>query len=99
MLTGNRSSVRARRTLMTGAVAALVCIGFSVLCLVLVGRSQTDMAQNRAISGWDRVLPIIKLGQLPALLPDRRDGKEQAIQVLVARDPVFSATRPLVGHP
>jgi len=34
-------------------------------------------------SGWDRVLPLIKLGRLPAVLPD--EGRQvQAIQVLDA---------------
>jgi signal transduction histidine kinase len=83
----------------TGAVAALVCIGFSVLCLVLVGSEETTMAESRATTGWDRVLPLIKLGRLPAVLPDRKDGKVQAIQVLDARNRVVAATRQLVGKP
>ncbi|MCW2913046.1 MAG: Signal transduction histidine kinaselike protein [Actinomycetia bacterium] len=57
------------------------------------------MAQGRATTGWDRVLPLIKLGRLPALLPDRKDGKVQAIQVLDARNRVVAATRQLVGEP
>ncbi|MCW2916241.1 MAG: histidine kinase, partial [Actinomycetia bacterium] len=57
------------------------------------------MAQNRATAGWDRVLPTLKLGHLPAVLPDRRDGKDQAIQVLDAGNRVVSATRQLVGRP
>jgi signal transduction histidine kinase len=96
MLNWNRSSLRARRTSEAGAVAALVCIGFSVLFLVFVGSQEKDMAQARVTAGWDRVLPIIKLGHLPAVLPDGKDG---AIQVLDARNQVVSATRQLVGKP
>jgi signal transduction histidine kinase len=82
-----------------GALAALVCIAASVLCLVLVGRQEADHAQARATAGWDRVLPIMKLGHLPTVLPDRGDGKFQAIQVLDARGRVVAATRQLVGQP
>ncbi|MCW2913047.1 MAG: Signal transduction histidine kinaselike protein [Actinomycetia bacterium] len=57
------------------------------------------MAQGRATAGWDRVLPLIKVGRLPAVLPDRKDGKVQAIQVLDARNRVVAATRQLVGKP
>ncbi|MGI8331410.1 sensor histidine kinase [Actinomadura scrupuli] len=84
---------------MTGAVSALVCIGFSVLCLVLVGRHENDGAQARITAGWDRVLPLLKLGRLPAVLPDRKDGRVQAIQVLDAHNRVVAATRQLAGKP
>jgi signal transduction histidine kinase len=57
------------------------------------------MAGNRATAGWDRVLPMMKLGRLPAVLPDRKDGKVQAIQVLDSRNRVVAATRQLVGKP
>src|SRR5258708_40183634 len=99
MLNWNRSSLRARRTSEAAAVAALVCIGFSVLCLVLVGSEETNMAQARATSGWDRVLPMIKMGHLPAVLPDRKDGEDQAIQVLDSGGRVVAATRQLLGKP
>ncbi|MBC6460980.1 HAMP domain-containing histidine kinase [Actinomadura sp. HBU206391] len=99
MLNWSRASVRARRTLATGAVAALVCITISVLCLILVGSRETDMAQDRATAGWDRVEPLIKMGRLPAVLPDRKDGGFQAIQVVDARGRVVAATRQLVGKP
>ncbi|MCW2913368.1 MAG: histidine kinase, partial [Actinomycetia bacterium] len=96
MSTWNRSSIRARRTLATGAVGALVFIGFSVLFLVLVGSHESDDAQAQATAGWEQVEPIIKLGHLPAVLPQGKDG---AIQVLDARNRVVSATRQLVGKP
>ena len=99
MLNWNRSSLRARTTAAAAAVAALVCIGVSVLALVLVGIEETGTADNRLTAGWDRTLPIIKLGHLPAVLPDRRDGKEQAIQVLNGHGRVVAATRQLVGEP
>ncbi|MCW2884402.1 MAG: hypothetical protein QOE54_5898 [Streptosporangiaceae bacterium] len=99
MVNWNRSSLRARRTSEAGAVAALVCIGLSVLFLVLVGKQDTAMAQARVTAGWDRVLPLIKLERLPAVLPDRQDGKVQAIQVLDARNRVVAATPQLVSEP
>ncbi|MCW2939882.1 MAG: histidine kinase [Actinomycetia bacterium] len=95
----NRSSLRARRTWEHGTVAALVCIGFSVVFLVLVGRQETNMAEDRATAGWDRVLPLIKLGHLPAVLPDSTADKTQAIQVLNGRGRVVAATRQLAGKP
>jgi signal transduction histidine kinase len=96
MLNWNRSSLRARMTLATGAVAALVCIGVSVLCLILVGRQENYDAQARATMGWDRVLPIIKQGHLPAVLLYHKDGP---IQVLDVHDHVVAATPRLVGKP
>jgi signal transduction histidine kinase len=96
MLGWNRSSLRARTTLATGAVAALVCVGVGVLFLAFVGHQESDRAQARIIEGWDRVLPVIKLGHLPAVLPY---GKEEAIQVINARGRVVSATRQLAGKP
>ncbi|GAA2087645.1 sensor histidine kinase [Actinomadura alba] len=92
----NRSSLRARTTWATGAVAALVCIGFSMLFLVFVGNQESESAETRATAGWDRVLPIIKLGQLPSVLPESRGD---AIQVLNAHGRVVSATHQLVGRP
>jgi signal transduction histidine kinase len=74
----------------------LVCIAFSLLFLVFVGTQQTDIAQGRVTAGWDRVLPLIKMGRLPAVLPD---GKDQAIQVVDAQNRVVAATRQLVGKP
>src|SRR5882757_3708823 len=92
----NRSSLRARTTLATGAVAALVCIGFSVLFLMFAGSKETDDAQARATAGWARVLPISKPGRLPAVLPDGHDGP---IQVLDTHNRVAAATPKLVGKP
>jgi signal transduction histidine kinase len=92
----NRSSLRARTTAATSAVAALVCTAVSVLLLAFVGNQVSDHAKDRTIEGWDRVLPILKLGHLPAVLPDVKD---EAIQVLDARGRVVTATRQLVGKP
>jgi signal transduction histidine kinase len=95
-LNWNRSSLRARTTLATAAVAALVCIGFSVLFLLFAGSKETADAQARATTGWARVLPISKPGQLPAVLPDGNDGP---IQVLDTHNRVVAATPELVGKP
>jgi signal transduction histidine kinase len=70
-----------------------------VVFLVLVGSQENVHAQDRATAGWDRVLPLIKLGRLPAVLPDRKDGKFQAIQVVNARGRVVAATPQLAGKP
>lgn len=40
----NRSSFRVHRTVRSGAVAALVCIAFSVLFLLFVGSLKTNTA-------------------------------------------------------
>jgi signal transduction histidine kinase len=85
--------------LATGAVAALVCIGVSVLFLAFLGSQETDKARHRATVAWNRVTPVIKLGHLPAVLPDGTVGKDQAIQVLDARNRVVAATQRLAGKP
>ncbi|MCW2943273.1 MAG: Signal transduction histidine kinase [Actinomycetia bacterium] len=90
----NRSSLRARTTSATAAVAALVCIGFSVLFLMFAGSKETDDAQARATAGWARVLPISR--HLPAVLPAGNDGP---IQVLDTHNRVVAATPGLVGKP
>src|ERR1700737_3503658 len=96
MLNWNRSSFRARRTSDTGAVAALVCIGVSVLFLLFAGSKEADAAQARATEAWSRVEPLIKHGPLPSVLPG---GKGEAIQVLDAHGRVVAATRQLAGKP
>jgi signal transduction histidine kinase len=96
MLNWNRSSVRIRRTSATGAVAALVCIGVSVLFLLFAGSKEADRAHVRAGEAWSRVEPLIKQGSLPSVLPG---GKGKAIQVLDAHSRVVAATRQLVGKP
>jgi signal transduction histidine kinase len=99
MLNWNRSTLRARTTSATSAAAALVCIVFSVLFLVFVGSKETGMARHRATMAWNRVLPIIKQGHLPAVLPGLLAGNTQAIQVLDARNRVVAATPRLLGKP
>ncbi|MCW2942952.1 MAG: hypothetical protein JWN00_5937 [Actinomycetia bacterium] len=82
MLNWNRSSIRARRTLATGAAAALVCIGVSVLFLLFAGGKEADASLVRAGKAWNRAEALIKQGPLPSVLPG---GKGEAIQVLDAR--------------
>jgi signal transduction histidine kinase len=98
----NRSSLRVRTVLATSAVAALVCIGVSVLFLVFIGRQKTDAVQAGVTDGWDRVLPAVALGErLPSVLPDSvlADSKNDAMQVVDAHGRVAAATRQLVGKP
>src|ERR1700730_1598061 len=64
-LNWSRSSVRARRALEYAAVAALVCIGVSVLFLTFAGSKEADKALARATGAWSRVEPLIKQGPLP----------------------------------
>jgi signal transduction histidine kinase len=76
-----------------------VCFGFSVLFLLFVGSQERTLAADRATAGWDRVLPLIKQGHLPAVLAKGTDGKVQAIQVLDAGNRVVAATPGLLGKP
>jgi signal transduction histidine kinase len=96
MLNWNRSSIRARRTLEYGAVAALVCIGVSVLFLLFAGSKESGAARMRATGAWNRVVPLIRQGPLPSVLPG---GEGDAIQVLDAHGRAVAATRQLVGKP
>jgi signal transduction histidine kinase len=96
MLNWNRASVRARRTSATGVVAALVCVGFSVLFLLFAGGKEADATQARATRAWSRVVPLIRQGPLPSVLPG---GEGEAIQVLDAHGRAVAATRQLVGKP
>jgi signal transduction histidine kinase len=78
------------------AVAALVCIGVSVLFLLYAGSKESEAARVRATGAWNRVVPLIRQGPLPSVLPG---GDVQAIQVLDAHSRVVAATRQLAGKP
>jgi signal transduction histidine kinase len=80
----------------TGAVAALVCIGVSALFLLFAGSKEADRAYVRATGAWNRVVPLIKQGPLPSVLPR---GKVEAMQVLDAHGRAVAATRQLAGKP
>ncbi|TYB53875.1 sensor histidine kinase [Microbispora tritici] len=92
----NRSSVLLRRTVGYSAAAALLCTGVSVLFLVFVGGKDADAARDRVTGAWDRAVPLIRQGYLPAELPA---GRDIAIQVLDTRHQVVSATPQLAGRP
>ncbi|GAA0388384.1 hypothetical protein GCM10009530_44340 [Microbispora corallina] len=81
---------------MTGALAALVCVGVSVLFLLFAGTKAADSALDRSMGTWNRMVPLIKQGPLPPVL---RSGRVKAIQVLDARGRVVAATPQLVGKP
>ena len=93
----DRPSIRARRTLKAGVLAALLCAVFSMLVLLTAGGQQSRAAQDRATIGWNRVLSLIEHRRLPSVLPDRSDGKRQEIQVLDAHNRVVAASWHLVG--
>ncbi|GAA4593698.1 hypothetical protein GCM10023194_58630 [Planotetraspora phitsanulokensis] len=81
---------------MTGAVAALVCVGVSVLFLLFAGNKEADRALEKSIGTWNRMVPLITQGPLPPVL---RSGRVEAIQVLDAQGRVVAATPQLVGKP
>jgi len=91
-----RPSFRARRTAGTGAFAALLCIGVSLLFLLFAGNKEADGAQTRVTSAWDRVVPLIREGPLPSVLTQ---GSVEAIQVVDSQGRVVAATPQLVGKP
>jgi signal transduction histidine kinase len=73
-----------------------VCIGIGVLFLLYAGGKEADAARARVTGAWSRVVPLIRQGPLPSVLPG---GEVQAIQVLDAHGRVVAATRHLVGKP
>lgn len=96
MFNWNRSSVLVRRTVGYSAIAALLCAGVSLLFLILVGNRDDNAARARVTGAWDRVVPLIREGYLPAMLPA---GKDIALQVLDARRRVVASTPQLAGKP
>jgi signal transduction histidine kinase len=83
-------------TLLAGVVAALVCIGVSVLVLAFVRSAETYDARDQLAGASDQVLSMIKQGSLPHLLRPRDD---EAIQVVNAHGRSFDATPQLAGRP
>jgi signal transduction histidine kinase len=73
-----------------------VCIGVSVLFLLYASSKEADAARMRNTAAWSRVVPLIRQGPLPSVLPA---GKVKAIQVLDAHGRVVAATRQLAGKP
>ncbi|MCW2885334.1 MAG: Signal transduction histidine kinaselike protein [Streptosporangiaceae bacterium] len=73
-----------------------MCIGVSVLFLLFAGSKEADASLVRAGGAWNRVVPLIRQGPLPSVLPG---GKGEAIQVLDAHGRVVAATRQLAGKP
>ncbi|MDP9844149.1 sensor histidine kinase [Streptosporangium lutulentum] len=90
------SSFRARRTLATAVVATLVCVGVSLLFLLFAGGKEAASAQMLATGAWNRVVPLIRQGPLPPVLPD---VKGAAIQVVDAHGRAVAATSQLAGKP
>ncbi|GIH23339.1 two-component sensor histidine kinase [Acrocarpospora phusangensis] len=80
----------------TGTVVLFVCIAVSFLFLLYVAGKDTDRVEARATEAWNRVVPLIREGPLPSLLPD---SQVEAIQVLDARGNVVASTQQLLGKP
>jgi signal transduction histidine kinase len=91
-----RPSFRARRTVTTGAVAALVCVVVGVLFLFFAGNKEADTTQNKVTEAWNRVVPLIRQGPLPSVLSK---GDVTAIQVVDEHDRVVAATPEVRGDP
>ncbi|WP_440072174.1 sensor histidine kinase [Streptosporangium sp. OZ121] len=96
MLSRYLPSLRARRTAATAAVAACVCVGVGLLFLLFAGGREADFAQARVTDAWNLVVPLIRQGPLPPVLPR---GEVEAIQVLDARGRVVASTPELAGRP
>ncbi|WP_245674653.1 sensor histidine kinase [Herbidospora cretacea] len=91
-----RPSFRTRRTLATGVLMVLMCLGLSFLFLMYVGGKESDNALQQGLSAWNSVESQIQQKRLPSVLPHADD---EAVQVLDAHDNVVAASSQLVGQP
>ncbi|MFF3442646.1 sensor histidine kinase [Streptosporangium sp. NPDC002721] len=96
MLNRALPSFRARRTVATAVLAACVCVGVGLLFLLFAGNREAELAQVHVTDAWNRVVPLIRQGPLPPVLPR---GDVEAIQVLDAHGVVAASTPELVGGP
>ncbi|WP_214109174.1 sensor histidine kinase [Acrocarpospora catenulata] len=96
MVKWQRSSFLGRRTMITGAFMALMCLFLSTLFLMYAGSKEADNALAKEIAAFSRVVPLIRQGPLPSVLPDEDDA---AIQVLDAQGKPVAASAQLVGKP
>jgi signal transduction histidine kinase len=92
----NRSSLRVRIILLTGAFAALVCISMSILVIVSVRGREAVYARERVNETSERVVSLIGQGHLPAVLPYTDD---EVIQVIDTHGRVVTSTQQLAGKP
>jgi signal transduction histidine kinase len=87
--------MRARTTMVIGAITALVCVGFSALVLAYVHDVEDGKAMARSGAAWGRMVPLIKQGRLPPVLP----RSKELIQVLNAHGQVVAASPQMLGKP
>src|SRR6202035_1564962 len=64
--------------------------------LLYAGSKEADAARMRDTGAWSCVVPLIRQGPLPSVLPS---GEVKAIQVLDAHGRAVAATRQLAGKP
>ncbi|WP_393176339.1 sensor histidine kinase [Nonomuraea marmarensis] len=67
-----------------------------MLFLLFTGNQEADAAQGQVTEAWNQVVPLIRQGPLPPVLPK---ADVEAIQVLDAHGRVAAATPELVGKP
>nr|WP_062338335.1 HAMP domain-containing sensor histidine kinase [Herbidospora sakaeratensis] len=90
------NSIRSRRSLQFCVVAALVFIGAGVLFLMFTGNKDAQATRARITHAVEGLLPVIREGPVPAVLPG---GDDLAIQVLDPRGRTVGASPRLLGHP
>ncbi|GLX97314.1 HAMP domain-containing sensor histidine kinase [Herbidospora sp. NBRC 101105] len=91
-----RPSFRTRRTIATGVLMVLMCLGLSLLFLMYVGGKEGDKALQQGLSAWNNVEPLIPQGRLPSELPHAED---EVVQVVDAHDKVVASSSQLAGQP
>ncbi|MGI8331748.1 histidine kinase dimerization/phospho-acceptor domain-containing protein [Actinomadura scrupuli] len=84
-----------RKASMIGGLAALVCLGISVLILVSAYDRAVVAGTDRISKAAERAVVLAKADRLPAVVP--AEGAT-AIQVLDAHRQVVAATRQLTGN-
>ncbi|MFC0557020.1 sensor histidine kinase [Planotetraspora thailandica] len=67
-----------------------------MLFLLFAGNQEADGVQSRITGAWDRVVPLIRQGPLPSVLPY---GRVAAIQVVDEHGQAVASTPQLVGKP
>jgi signal transduction histidine kinase len=92
----DRSSLRARITLVASAFAALIYVSVGVFVVIAVRGREAAYAREQVTESSERVLTLVKRGALPSVLTHSGD---ELIQVLDSHGRVMAATPKIVGKP